>query len=342
MGNKHLSEEIFNKVYKYLVYRHDYFLMQIPSGKETIYRAIPIKRSNTFYKKLFLFIATTLTISLTGYGISVSFYELFGEVSVSNILLWTITYTVLFLSALGLHEYGHILASRKAGIVIEGPYFIPAPPIQLGFIGTLGAVISMKTLPPDRRSLARLGISGPLIGYLVGFLIAVIGVYLSPVMSYDVVNKLIESGRASEIGFLPLTLVLLIMIRSIPPNHTLVFHPLMFISFVVFLVTFLNLIPIGQLDGGHVVRSFMSMESYEKLTYKIITALLVIGLIYIFIARDLGFYFIFLTLILMLLKILTGRTPHLGYANQYSVLKDYRYLIIYIALLILTTPIPTT
>ena len=135
-------------------------------------------------------------------------------------------------------------------------------------------------------------------------------------------------------------LIVLTELRPIPADHTLLMHPLFFASFIIMIVTFLNLLPIGQLDGGHVVRSYTSIYTYEYLGFIIIIAMAITGLITLFIAPYASMYYFFLSIILMLFKMIFGRKPHPGPANQFSKIKDYRYLILYLVLVILTLPLP--
>ena len=338
-----LDEEFFNKLYTNISSKYGYFIIQTRSTTPVL-RLIPIKRSNrkNRFVKLLLLITTFITVTLTGYGLTDSFNQLFRVMTSFEVIIWSIAYTVLFLTALSLHEFGHIISSRKSGIVIDGPYFIPAPPIQLGFIGTLGAVINMKTLPPDRRSLARLGLSGPLTGFIAGIVISIVGLYLSPIIPISYAEELIKSGQASEVGFSPTILVLLFNLKHVPEGYTLFLHPILLAGMIIFLVTFLNLLPIAQLDGGHVVRSYMSSHIYEKIGLTVPVLFLTIGLTIIALTRlSIGWFFTSLSLVTLILKAVLGRRPHPGPANQFSQIKDYRYLIIYIALVILTAPIPS-
>ncbi|MET1159973.1 MAG: site-2 protease family protein [Thermoprotei archaeon] len=335
--DKPLDDDFFKQLYKQLVSSYSYFPLQI-RDTNPILRLVPVNTTRKLGIRILLLVLTTLTIALTGYGLSEAFFSLINSAGLRVIGLNTLIYTVVFLGILGFHEYGHIMVSRRNGVVIEGPFFLPAPPIQLGFIGTLGAVITMKTLPPTRRELAELGIMGPLAGYLAGLVIGVIAVFLSPVISIDVVKKLMEEGRVSGIDFMPLTLALLILIRGIPEGYTLIMHPLLFVSFVVFIVTFLNLMPIGQLDGGHVVRAFLSAKTYERIGYVVIVLIISLGL---FIDGQIGTYYLFLGTVLLLLKLILGLRPHPGPANQYSRDINYRYIVTYLLLVILTMPIPS-
>ncbi|RLG79168.1 MAG: site-2 protease family protein [Thermoprotei archaeon] len=332
-----LGEEVFNSLYKQLVEKYRYFPLQLSSGNPVL-RLVPIRGRGWKQLKLVLLIATIATVLLTGYSISEGFYSTLGmESDLLTTLELSIVYTGAFLVALGIHEYGHIAVSRGSGVVIEGPYFIPAPPIQLGFIGTLGAVINMKTLPPSKKALARLGLAGPLAGYVIALAIGVIGVFLSPIIELSEVYQLVSEGRVVELDILPVTVYILIALRGVPPGYTILLHPLFFASFIVLIVTFLNLMPIGQLDGGHVLRSYVSSKKYEYIGYSVITVMLAAGLV---LRSGAGLYYSLLAVVLLILKLVLGLKPHPGSANQYSTMRDYKYLILYLVLVALTIPIP--
>lgn len=332
--DKYLNEEDFNKLYSYLVSKYNYFPVQI-HNTEPVVKLIPIIRKKTSHMmKTLLLVITSLTVLLTGFGLSESFYNVLNIKNTQLIILWSIVYSTIFLLALGLHEYGHLKTSHRENIVVDGPFFIPAPPIQLGFIGTLGAVITMRTIPPNRESLAKLGLSGPAISFTIGLLIGLIGIYLSPHVPVNQVREL------SEVVFLPLALQLMLFFIKLEEGFVILAHPLLIASFIILLVTFLNLLPIGQLDGGHVIRSYVSSEFYEKISYFVILASLVASIVLNLLNKQAYMYYTSLTIILVLFKILFGRKPHPGSANQLSKIRKYRYLFIYLLLIILTIPIP--
>ncbi len=334
-----LDQDLFDDLYTYVIKKHNYMIIQIKHDYP-ILRLIPIKRdSNTVKGKIIktaLLVATFITVYMTGYGLFSSYTQILGVKA--NIVLWSFIYTISFLGALSIHELGHMFSSKKNGVLIDGPYFIPAPPIQLGFIGTLGAIIKMKTLPSNRRNLALLGISGPLSGFIIGLIIGIIGIYLSPAIPIKHAEELIRTGEVSELSFMPLIIAFLTYLKPMPENYILVLHPLAFSSLIIMIVTFLNLLPIGQLDGGHVIRSIMSSSSYEKLNYLVILFFAVMGLL--FFNTVIGQYFVVISIILTILKFLTGRKPHPGPANQYANDRSYVYLALYFLLLVLTMPVP--
>jgi membrane-associated protease RseP (regulator of RpoE activity) len=318
-----LSEDFFDKLYADLMDKN-YMVVQLRSEKPVL-RIIPVRKERSKWK-LPLFLATFATVFATGYGLSASFYT-----SLPEVIVWGLAYTVIFVSALAVHEFGHILASRRSRVLIEGPFFIPAPPIQLGFIGTFGAVINMKTIPPDKKSLSRIGISGPLFGFLAGLAIAPVGILLSQPITIQQAQEMVEAGQAAPLMGIPLVFQILEQLL-VPQSYTILLHPLAFISYIVFLVTFLNLIPIGQLDGGHVVRSYVSPGLYDVIGWTSIAVLLLLGLFY-------GFY-LWIGVIALVFKLIFGKYQHPGSANQYSMSHSPMHLAMYLALLLLTAPIP--
>jgi len=309
-----------------------------------VIRIAKYEKTRDTFKRILLFTATFVTIWLTGYYLSEGYYYVLGKMinttySTHVLMLWSTLYTILFLAALGAHEYGHIIASRRYGVPISGPYFIPAPPAQLGFIGTLGSIISMKSLPPSRRSLLLIGLMGPLLGFLSGLIVSVFGVLLSIPIHYSEAVELIEAGEAGLIPFMPMALAILISLRAIGEEYTLLLHPMAFVGFVIFIVTFFNLMPIGQLDGGHVVRAFTSHKLHNLIGYIVVTILMLAGLALFQIG---GQIYLFMGIVLSIFKLIFGSKPHPGPANMFSKIskQDYALLVIYVILIILCVPIP--
>ncbi|HWR97867.1 MAG TPA: site-2 protease family protein, partial [Candidatus Methanoperedens sp.] len=149
---------------------------------------------------------------------------------------------------LGAHESAHFLTSRRHGVRSTLPLFIPAPTL----VGTFGAVIRIESPIPDRRSLLEIGLAGPLAGFLVALPLGVAGLRLShvalPVSGGD--------GAATGLGLgssLVFTLLERAVLGPLPGEASLVLHPVAFAAWIGFFVTAINLLPIGQLDGGHVL-----------------------------------------------------------------------------------------
>jgi membrane-associated protease RseP (regulator of RpoE activity) len=153
--------------------------------------------------------------------------------------LW---YAIPMLAILGAHEFGHYAYCRKHNVDATLPYFLPAP---LPFTGTLGAVIRIREAFPSKRALFDIGVAGPIAGFvvLVPFLIA--GLMLSSVETkpeqYIYFGEPLLFQGLSRVYFGP-----------IPEGYDIFLHPLGFAAWFGMLATALNLMPFGQLDGGHI------------------------------------------------------------------------------------------
>ena len=159
-------------------------------------------------------------------------------------LLSGLPFSLTLMSILLVHEMGHYLVSRHHGVKASLPYFIPAP----SFIGTFGAFIRMQSPPPDRRSLFDVAAAGPLAGLVLAVPAVIVGLHLSTVTPAETQSGGIGLGSSLLLSFLSkITLGLL------PDEVNIALHPIGFAGWIGLLVTALNLLPVGQLDGGHVI-----------------------------------------------------------------------------------------
>ncbi len=152
-------------------------------------------------------------------------------------------FAIAIMFVLGSHELAHYLTARRRGIKASLPFFIPLPFISP--IGTLGAVIKLRGAIPDRKSLFDVGVSGPIVGLLASVLVTVVGLTLPPV-------TITHSGEPTMIISVP---ILFQLIERVVPTTSGTMHPVAFAGWVGMLVTSLNLLPVGQLDGGHIARA---------------------------------------------------------------------------------------
>jgi membrane-associated protease RseP (regulator of RpoE activity) len=165
------------------------------------------------------------------------------------------------------HEFGHFLSARRHGLNVTLPYFIPAPPI----IGTFGAFIKMRSPVRDRRMLMDVGAAGPLVGVTVAIPLLVIGLRLSEI-------RLIQGEPSMNLGSsLLLSLLTRIVVGPIAEGYDIVIHPVGFAGWIGLLVTSLNLLPIGQLDGGHVGYALLG-EWQNRLSKIVYGVLIVLGI----------------------------------------------------------------
>jgi membrane-associated protease RseP (regulator of RpoE activity) len=180
-----------------------------------------------------------------------------------------IPFAFTILSILAVHEFGHYIVSRAHGVKATLPYFIPAPTI----IGTLGAVIKTKSYIPDRKSLLDIGAAGPICGFFVA--VVALGVGLARSQVVDLEPALRRGGL--EFGNSLLVMLMTYLIKGpLPESKTVMLDPIAFAGWVGLLVTAFNLMPVGQLDGGHITYSLIGRwhSFVAKLT---IVGLLVMG-----------------------------------------------------------------
>lgn len=171
-----------------------------------------------------------------------------------------VSYSVpLILILLG-HEMGHYLMSRRYGIHATLPFFLPFP---FSPFGTLGAVIRMKSSIPSRRALFDVGVAGPLISFLLSIPAIIMGLKLSQVIPASQVGP-----EANRLGTpLLFTLVQSWVLGEVPETADVLLHPLGFAGWAGLFVTALNLLPVGQLDGGHITYALFGRRS--RLVYVI-------------------------------------------------------------------------
>jgi membrane-associated protease RseP (regulator of RpoE activity) len=178
------------------------------------------------------------------------------------------TYSVPLLTILLFHEFGHFLAARRHGVPASLPMFIPLP---LPPLGTLGAVIRLPSRIRRRDALLDVGASGPLAGVLVALPITYIGLRLSQV------RPTLAQGEWLEEGTSLLFFALKYLAKGpIPAGHEVVLHPTAMAGWVALLITMLNLIPYGQLDGGHVSYALLRAKS-ARLARAVLVALPLLG-----------------------------------------------------------------
>jgi membrane-associated protease RseP (regulator of RpoE activity) len=247
-----------------------------------------------------LFLATVTTVFIAGYYLWTT--GLFGTQVLQQQLIAIIDpkanpylkaglFTGGLLSVIGLHEFGHKAAARHHKMDATLPYFVPGPPP----IGTFGALISLKSPPANRDQLFDLGLSGPVIGFIVTIAVAALSVFIgllptpSQLTQLDVWNttcaaQLGVSSCFSNIDFgligrQPLILIIISQITSMIRPGVLLDSQLFFAAQIGALLTFLNIVPAWQLDGGHISRAVFGPGGHKVAS--------VIGLALLFLA---GYY----------------------------------------------------
>ncbi len=253
--------------------------------KSTVIKLIPApppRRASNYTMNIILFVATVITVLFAGWFFATSPALVYIYVNILGVpydpFIVTMAYTVALLAIIGLHEFGHVGASRYHRIEASLPYFIPG-----FYYGTFGALIVQRSPPPTRDSLFDLGISGPVVGFLVSVVVVVIGLSISPILSPTELTDLmfwLQSIGLAPSG-LPTPLLFdwiwAIITFGIPSGYTAYMHPVAFAGWVGFLITALNYFPIGQLDGGHVSRALVGSRYHRLVSFVGIFVLFIFG-----------------------------------------------------------------
>jgi membrane-associated protease RseP (regulator of RpoE activity) len=212
-----------------------------------------------------LFFLTVFTTLLAG-----ALHEGVNPLKNPEQILKGIPFSFSLMGILLAHELGHYLTARRHGLNVTLPYFIPAPPFPF-IIGTFGAFIKMRSPVSDRRMLLDVGATGPLVGVAVSIPLLILGFQLSEV-------KMVQGQMGLTLGSsLLLYLISWLVVGPLPAGFDIVIHPVGFAGWIGLLVTSLNLIPIGQLDGGHVAYALLG-EKQNKISKYVFLALLALGI----------------------------------------------------------------
>ncbi len=271
---------------------------------------------------IILALTTLLTVYLSGTALQ-------GPQGTAKGIAWSPWgYLLALLIPLFIHEFGHWIVLRLYMTPASIPYLLPAPPIQLGFIGTFGAVINLRWLPPNNRALALSAISGPLAGFLAAL----------PFAYYGLRHSIVLPASAAG-GTIPLVPLIMFLLPGPPTpvgaHEVVVLSGMGFAAFVVFFVTFLNLIPVATLDGGHLVRALLGYKGHMVVSYLTVTLLII---------ASIKWPMLSLFTILAAIFLYLNRKGHPGTAMGILDTRDPVMVLagaIYLILLVLTVPIPT-
>jgi len=212
-----------------------------------------------------LFLATVLTTTVAGamqQGVD-PLANPFG--------IWKgLPFSITLMAILIIHEMSHYTASRIHRVPATLPFFIPAPSI----IGTFGAIIRMKGVFWDRRTLLDIGASGPIGGFLLALPALVAGFAMS---------KVVPAGGGGDGIILGDSILVEVVSRltlgNLPADANVILHPVAFAGWIGMFVTSLNLLPVGQLDGGHISKALFPSRS-EVIARVVHFALFLLGFLY--------------------------------------------------------------
>jgi len=221
------------------------------------------KKGLRIWINIILLIATLITTIYVGTVYLYAGYFGLTKVTPIDYLYGFVYFSLPLMVILGSHELGHYFTARRNNVAASLPFFIPAPPP----FGTMGAFISLRDPIPDRKTLIKIGAAGPIVGFIMSIIIGIIGAYLGQAQKpVNVTNSQVEYE------------IMLPFIYSILPflNAHYV-HPVAFAAWIGFLVTAINLFPVGQLDGGHISRGLLGEKS-KYLSYTFLMLLILLGL----------------------------------------------------------------
>lgn len=221
-----------------------------PTGRRPVTQTMPeaavpaITRKDRVWINLLLFLLTFASTTRA---------QSQGTESLTANIVTGLQYSCTLMAILSFHEFGHYFAAKRFGVNATLPFFIPFPFFDSP-VGTLGAVIKTRSPIPHRRALFYIGVMGPLPGFIVSLAAVVTGIYLSQVQPLVP----FEDGTILSFGDSILFSFIIRMVHgTIAPGSDLFLHPVAFAGWIGFLLTALNLMPVGQLDGGHILHALI-------------------------------------------------------------------------------------
>ena len=237
----------------------------------------PRQRNRRDWINIALLAATVVTTTLAGALIWLTYVG--GQnLGPTDFIYGAIYFSIPVLTILGLHELAHYFMARRRKIDASLPYFIPLPPPFL--FGTFGAFISIREPFPDKKALFDIGAAGPLAGFAASIPIALAGLYLS---AHTVAVPATYCGPTIlGVSYGSLVIgpsVFWEFLALFFPHSLLTLHPLALAGWVGIFVTSINLLPAGQLDGGHVFRALFG-DRIRYVSYATVLLLLALGLFY--------------------------------------------------------------
>lgn len=209
---------------------------------------------------IILFFATVLTTLLAG-----ALLAEVNPISHPELIYKGFPFSITIMSILLSHELGHYLMSLHHKVDATLPYFIPAPT----FIGTFGAIIKVNSNVPDRRALLDIGATGPIVGFVVSIPALIIGLRLS----HTVADM---SGGITFGSSLLLEIIADRLFPSVPEGYAIDLHPVALAGWIGLLVTMLNLLPVGMMDGGHIAYALFG-KWHRHISRAMVVILLIMG-----------------------------------------------------------------
>ena len=267
------SDQAFKHIYKSFIELGYTPMLTTRDGREVVvaqHGIVEATRSDPRLNALLLgftiistwFVGVTLYAATTPLGARLlartdDFGELIGVI-LRNPALWIVglPYALTLLTILGVHEMGHYVMAKRHKADVTLPYFIPMP---IG-LGTMGAVIRLKSPIKNRKQLFDIGVAGPLAGLAVAVPLLIIGLASSPV---EFVGRPLPGAQEGN-SILYFVLKLITKGQMLPGGgYDVMLNAIAFPAWFGLIVTMINLLPIGQLDGGHITFSLFGREQWK-------------------------------------------------------------------------------
>jgi membrane-associated protease RseP (regulator of RpoE activity) len=272
----------------------------VNSHQRVAYRVVPRPTPREWVLHIGLFLITIITTTVAGLTLAAPAVDV-AEPPLSNVIDYLVfvpqyylrsviallvfaahhpqflvegmVFSAALLAILTAHEMGHYVACRRYGVAATLPFFIPAPPLFLA--GTFGAFIKIKSPIPSRRALFDIGLAGPLAGFVVAIPVALIGV-LS-------MQAPVQGGGYGIIFHDPLLFRLIARLFGIHLDPFAPINPYYMAAWIGLLVTSLNLMPVGQLDGGHGTFAVLGPRAHKvigRVAFGVLAVLAVLGFVW--------------------------------------------------------------
>ncbi|MFQ5940370.1 MAG: site-2 protease family protein [Nitrososphaerales archaeon] len=274
-----------------------------------------------------------MPLALFAATVSIVFYDGFlrsqtmsGQAYIKDPWEMAMIYTLSLMGILGVHELGHIIAAKKYKVKATWPFFIPGVPGFSISPPTFGAIIFSRGHMPNRDILFDIGFAGPIAGLVVTIIVSVYGAMLSPLIPVEQASELMGGSQLIRINPSLLMLGTYFLAGKMVEGFVPLMSPIAFAAWIGFLITFLNLLPAWQLDGGHVARATLGQKWHRRTTFMSIIALA--GLGYIVMA--------------LLIMIMSSRAPDAKPLDDVSPLSKNRKIIFVVSLFLalLCAPLP--
>ncbi len=249
-----------------------------------------------------------------------------GQAYIKDPWEMAIIYTMSLIGILGVHELGHLVAVKKYRLKATWPFFIPGIPGFSISPPTFGAVIFSRGHMPNRDVLFDIGFAGPIAGLIVTMVVSVFGAILSPLIPVEEATVLMSDSQLININPSLLMFGSYLVAGKMVEGFIPLMSPIAFAAWIGFLITFLNLLPAWQLDGGHIARAAIGQKWHKRTTFMSIIALAGIG--YVVMA--------------LLILVMNARAPDAKPLDDVSPLSKNRKIMFVISILLafLCAPLP--